>query len=80
MTPMVADVHFSANVALAAAEVADKVRINPGNFAPVHEGHVASFHNCWTNVAKMVQPSGSDSTTALLARGLPNSMVTPHSR
>lgn len=37
MTPLVADVHFSANVALAAAEVADKVRINPGNFAPVHE-------------------------------------------
>jgi (E)-4-hydroxy-3-methylbut-2-enyl-diphosphate synthase len=33
----VADVHFSANVALAAAEVAEKVRINPGNFAPVHE-------------------------------------------
>jgi (E)-4-hydroxy-3-methylbut-2-enyl-diphosphate synthase len=37
MTPLVADVHFSANVALAAAEVAEKVRINPGNFAPVHE-------------------------------------------
>ncbi len=37
MTPLVADVHFSAKVALAAAEVADKVRINPGNFAPKHE-------------------------------------------
>ena len=36
-TPLVADVHFSAEVALAAARVADKVRINPGNFAPVHE-------------------------------------------
>jgi len=32
-TPLVADVHFSSEVALAAAEVADKVRINPGNFA-----------------------------------------------
>ena len=33
-TPLVADVHFSADVALAVARVADKVRINPGNFAP----------------------------------------------
>lgn len=32
-TPLVADVHFSADVALAAAMVADKVRINPGNFS-----------------------------------------------
>lgn len=36
-TPLVADVHFSADVAIAAAKVADKVRINPGNFAPDHE-------------------------------------------
>ncbi len=43
MTPIVADVHFSANVALAAAEVADKVRINPGNFAPVHEEACSKF-------------------------------------
>lgn len=32
MVPLVADVHFSATVAIRAAEVADKVRINPGNF------------------------------------------------
>jgi (E)-4-hydroxy-3-methylbut-2-enyl-diphosphate synthase len=30
--PLIADVHFTPNVALAAAAVADKVRINPGNF------------------------------------------------
>ena len=30
--PLVADVHFTPKVALAAAAVADKVRINPGNF------------------------------------------------
>ena len=30
--PLVADVHFSAEIALAAAEVVEKVRINPGNF------------------------------------------------
>lgn len=35
--PLAADVHFSADVALAVAGVADKVRINPGNFAPQHE-------------------------------------------
>ena len=32
-TPLIADVHFSPQVALAAAAVANKVRINPGNFA-----------------------------------------------
>ena len=30
--PLIADVHFTPKVALAAAAVADKVRINPGNF------------------------------------------------
>ncbi|MHC1778699.1 MAG: (E)-4-hydroxy-3-methylbut-2-enyl-diphosphate synthase [Bacteroidales bacterium] len=35
-TPLVADVHFSYEVALAAAKVAHKVRINPGNFAKDH--------------------------------------------
>lgn len=30
--PLAADVHFSAETAIAAASVADKVRINPGNF------------------------------------------------
>ena len=34
VVPLIADVHFSPEVALAAAAVADKVRINPGNFAP----------------------------------------------
>ncbi len=42
-TPLVADVHFSADVALAVARVADKVRINPGNFAPVHEDACREF-------------------------------------
>ncbi len=31
-TPLVADVHFNANVAIKVARVTDKVRINPGNF------------------------------------------------
>ena len=35
--PLVADVHFSPEVAIAAVGVADKVRINPGNFARDHE-------------------------------------------
>lgn len=34
--PLVADVHFSSDIAIAVAEVADKVRINPGNF---HKDH-----------------------------------------
>lgn len=35
-TPVVADIHFLADAAIAAAKVADKVRINPGNFAKDH--------------------------------------------
>ena len=35
-TPIVADVHFSAEIAKAAVKVADKVRINPGNFHADH--------------------------------------------
>jgi (E)-4-hydroxy-3-methylbut-2-enyl-diphosphate synthase len=32
-TPLVADIHFTPNAALVAAEYVEKVRINPGNFA-----------------------------------------------
>ena len=35
-TPLVADVHFSSEIAIAAAKVVEKVRINPGNF---HKDH-----------------------------------------
>lgn len=42
-TPLVADVHFRAEVALAAARVADKVRINPGNFHPDHARAMEMF-------------------------------------
>ena len=41
--PLVADVHFSSEVAVAAASVADKVRINPGNFAKDHEVACSQF-------------------------------------
>ena len=35
--PLVADVHFSSEIAIAAAEFVEKVRINPGNFHKDHE-------------------------------------------
>lgn len=35
-TPLVADIHFSSKTAIAAAQVVEKVRINPGNFHPDH--------------------------------------------
>ncbi|MBP9986963.1 MAG: flavodoxin-dependent (E)-4-hydroxy-3-methylbut-2-enyl-diphosphate synthase, partial [Bacteroidales bacterium] len=42
--PVVADVHFSADVALAAARgIADKVRINPGNFSRDHSVAMGKF-------------------------------------
>lgn len=36
--PLVADIHFNANVAEAAARCIDKVRINPGNFVAGNQG------------------------------------------
>lgn len=47
-TPLVADVHFSSEIAIAAAEVVEKVRINPGNFHKDHEKAKEQF-------AKLVQ-------------------------
>ena len=41
--PLVADVHFTPKVALAAAAVADKVRINPGNFGATSEEAAAQL-------------------------------------
>lgn len=41
--PLVADVHFSSEVAIEVAKVADKVRINPGNFAKDHAQAQAQF-------------------------------------
>ncbi len=35
-TPLVADIHFSSETAVAVASVVEKVRINPGNFHPDH--------------------------------------------
>ena len=35
--PLVADVHFSSEIAIAAASIVEKVRINPGNFHKDHE-------------------------------------------
>lgn len=42
--PLVADVHFNADVALAVAKgIADKVRINPGNFSKDHDVAISKF-------------------------------------
>ena len=35
--PLVADIHFSADVAMAVVPVVEKIRINPGNFHPNHQ-------------------------------------------
>ena len=43
MVPMVADIHFSAETAIACASVVEKVRINPGNFHKDHEKARAKF-------------------------------------
>ncbi|HIZ86043.1 MAG TPA: (E)-4-hydroxy-3-methylbut-2-enyl-diphosphate synthase [Candidatus Coprenecus stercoravium] len=50
--PLVADVHFSSEVAIAAAAVADKVRINPGNFAKDHDTARTQFKRFIAECAK----------------------------
>jgi len=40
--PLIADVHFSATLSLQAARIADKVRINPGNYTPRASGTICS--------------------------------------
>ncbi len=42
-TPIVADVHFSPDIAIAVAPIVDKVRINPGNFSRDHETAQSRF-------------------------------------
>lgn len=42
-TPLVADIHFRSDVAHAAAKVAEKVRVNPGNFHKDPEKAVSEF-------------------------------------
>lgn len=54
-TPLVADVHFSSEIAIAAAEVVEKVRINPGNFHKDHEKAREQF-------AKLVEVCKANST------------------
>jgi (E)-4-hydroxy-3-methylbut-2-enyl-diphosphate synthase len=36
-TPLIADVHFNPDIALKVCEVADKVRVNPGNFRDIQK-------------------------------------------
>lgn len=50
-TPLIADVHFNADIALQVSEYADKVRINPGNFgepAVVRDRFITLVEKCQT--------------------------------
>ena len=42
-TPLVADIHFSSEIAMAVVPVVEKIRINPGNFHPDHQNARALF-------------------------------------
>lgn len=42
-TPLVADIHFSSEIAMAVVPVVEKIRINPGNFHPDHAKARALF-------------------------------------
>ena len=42
-TPLVADIHFSSETAIAVAPIVEKVRINPGNFHKDHDEACRQF-------------------------------------
>ncbi len=44
-TPIIADVHFNAQIAEVAATIVEKVRINPGNYLPARTSRNASREN-----------------------------------
>jgi Enzyme involved in the deoxyxylulose pathway of isoprenoid biosynthesis len=57
--PLVADIHFSSETAIAVASVVEKVRINPGNFHKDHDEAGASSPVSSRNARSMGLPSGS---------------------
>ncbi|MBJ04591.1 MAG: 4-hydroxy-3-methylbut-2-en-1-yl diphosphate synthase [Flavobacteriales bacterium] len=42
-TPIVADIHFTPNAAIAAAKIVEKVRINPGNFSDKKKFNLSTY-------------------------------------
>ncbi len=54
--PLVADVHFFPQAALWVAEVADKVRINPGNFATVLQEKDVSSDFALAEIERKLEP------------------------
>ena len=55
LIPLVADIHFNANAAIAAASEVDKVRINPGNFAPTE----SLIHSRLVDLLKVCKAHGT---------------------
>jgi len=53
-TPVIADIHFSSDLAVKAAEVVEKVRINPGNF--IKDGSDASEEVYFAEIQKRLLP------------------------
>jgi (E)-4-hydroxy-3-methylbut-2-enyl-diphosphate synthase len=59
--PLIADVHFNPQVAVAMAEIADKVRINPGNYSDTRSGCLtawteAEYQQSLAQMAAKAQP------------------------
>ena len=57
--PLVADIHFSAEIAMAVVPVVEKIRINPGNFHPDHEKARVLFGRFLDKCTKFFQRIGS---------------------
>lgn len=59
-TPLIADVHFNAAVALEAARIAEKIRINPGNYTDKNIGKIhfspTEYHQAIERIAEKITP------------------------
>ena len=69
--PLVADVHFSSEIAIAVASVVEKVRINPGNFHKDHEKAREQFELSTFKRILDIYSSTSKTIDALMKLELP---------
>ncbi len=53
--PLIADIHFRAELAIEAAKIVEKVRINPGNYTPMKPGKAAWTRACGQEELEIVR-------------------------
>ncbi len=66
-TPLIADIHFNPAAAEVAAEIVEKVRINPGNYADKRASFVLRLNSPARNTVRNLKGSIRDSFLLLIS-------------